>query len=256
MLVQVGGRSGRGPRPGRVVVQTLSPAARPIARAAGGGAGTLLRRGGRASGRRSATRRPRALIGLELSSPAVDKAEKGAAFVAERVAALLEGRAQVLGPGPVYARAGPSRRPRPGKNCRDGENTRRAAAVARALPAAVRRAGRAARRRRRPAVAVRRGNRYHEVMSETTKTQARRARAGRAARRGARSASSATPCCANARARSTTFDRALRKLAKRMIGIMHDAPGVGLAAPQVGVVDRADRLRRRRRPAGRSSTRS
>ena len=34
------------------------------------------------------------------------------------------------------------------------------------------------------------------------------------------------------------FDRGLRKLAKRMIRIMHDAPGVGLAAPQVGVVER------------------
>jgi peptide deformylase len=36
----------------------------------------------------------------------------------------------------------------------------------------------------------------------------------------------------------TTFDRSLRKLAKRMIRIMHDAPGVGLAAPQVGVLQR------------------
>ncbi len=35
-----------------------------------------------------------------------------------------------------------------------------------------------------------------------------------------------------------TFDRALRKLAKRMVRIMHDAPGVGLAAPQVGVLER------------------
>lgn len=34
------------------------------------------------------------------------------------------------------------------------------------------------------------------------------------------------------------FDRSLRKLAKRMIRIMHDAPGVGLAAPQVGVLER------------------
>lgn len=41
------------------------------------------------------------------------------------------------------------------------------------------------------------------------------------------------------RARDVTeFDRGLRKLAKRMIGIMHDAPGVGLAAPQVGVIQR------------------
>jgi peptide deformylase len=36
----------------------------------------------------------------------------------------------------------------------------------------------------------------------------------------------------------TSFDRNLRKLAKRMIRVMHDAPGVGLAAPQVGVVQR------------------
>ncbi len=35
-----------------------------------------------------------------------------------------------------------------------------------------------------------------------------------------------------------TFDRSLRKLAKRMIRIMHDAPGVGLAAPQIGVLQR------------------
>jgi peptide deformylase len=35
-----------------------------------------------------------------------------------------------------------------------------------------------------------------------------------------------------------TFDRGLRKLAKRMTRIMHDAPGIGLAAPQVGVLQR------------------
>ena len=41
------------------------------------------------------------------------------------------------------------------------------------------------------------------------------------------------------RAREVTeFDRSLRRLARRMIRIMHDAPGVGLAAPQVGVVQR------------------
>lgn len=36
----------------------------------------------------------------------------------------------------------------------------------------------------------------------------------------------------------TQFDRSLRKLAKRMIRTMHDAPGIGLAAPQVGVLQR------------------
>jgi peptide deformylase len=41
------------------------------------------------------------------------------------------------------------------------------------------------------------------------------------------------------RAREVTqFDRSLRKFAKKMIRIMHDAPGVGLAAPQVGVLQR------------------
>jgi peptide deformylase len=34
------------------------------------------------------------------------------------------------------------------------------------------------------------------------------------------------------------FDRSLRKFAKRMIRTLHDAPGVGLAAPQVGVLQR------------------
>jgi peptide deformylase len=36
----------------------------------------------------------------------------------------------------------------------------------------------------------------------------------------------------------TVFDRGVRKLAKRMIRIMQDAPGVGLAAPQIGVLQR------------------
>lgn len=36
----------------------------------------------------------------------------------------------------------------------------------------------------------------------------------------------------------TVFDRRLRKLTKRMIRVMHDAPGIGLAAPQLGVLQR------------------
>lgn len=36
----------------------------------------------------------------------------------------------------------------------------------------------------------------------------------------------------------TEFDRGLRKTARRMITLMHDAPGIGLAAPQVGVLQR------------------
>ena len=105
MLVQVGGRSGRGPQPGRVVVQTLSPTARPIARAA---AGQQERFYSEEVAQRRALDYPpsTSLIGLETSSPVADKAEKGAAFVAERVAALLKGEAQVLGPGPLYRERG------------------------------------------------------------------------------------------------------------------------------------------------------
>jgi peptide deformylase len=36
----------------------------------------------------------------------------------------------------------------------------------------------------------------------------------------------------------SSFDRALHKLARRMIRIMHEAPGVGLAATQLGVLQR------------------
>jgi len=36
----------------------------------------------------------------------------------------------------------------------------------------------------------------------------------------------------------TTFDDELAELSRRMIRVMHDAPGIGLAAPQLGVVRR------------------
>ncbi len=105
MLIQVGGRSGRGPRAGRVLVQTLSPAARPIALAA---AGDQERFYTEEVAARAALGYPpsTSLIGLELSSPARDKAEKGSAFVAEKLAELLGTRAEVLGPGPVYRERG------------------------------------------------------------------------------------------------------------------------------------------------------
>lgn len=35
-----------------------------------------------------------------------------------------------------------------------------------------------------------------------------------------------------------SFDRSLRDLSRRMLRIMHDAPGIGLAAPQIGVTRR------------------
>jgi primosomal protein N' (replication factor Y) len=105
MLVQVAGRSGRGLRPGRVIVQTLSPTARPIARAAAGEQERFYAE--EISQRRALDYPPTtSLVGLEMSSPVAAKAETGAAFIAARVAAVLGDGAQVLGPGPLYRERG------------------------------------------------------------------------------------------------------------------------------------------------------
>ena len=47
--------------------------------------------------------------------------------------------------------------------------------------------------------------------------------------------------------RSTRVDDALRRLAADMLETMYQAPGIGLAAPQVGRLRAADRARRRGR---------
>jgi peptide deformylase len=77
-------------------------------------------------------------------------------------------------------------------------------------------------------------------MSETTKTQTaddqELSRREREARKGIRVIGD--PVLREHAHEVAEFDRSLRKLAKRMIRIMHDAPGVGLAAPQVGVLQR------------------
>jgi peptide deformylase len=76
-------------------------------------------------------------------------------------------------------------------------------------------------------------------MSETAKTAPRVTPEERARREARREIRVIGDPVLRERAREVVaFDRALRKLARRMIGIMHDAPGVGLAAPQIGVVDR------------------
>lgn len=81
-------------------------------------------------------------------------------------------------------------------------------------------------------------NRYHGRMSETAATTRPVApsREQLEARREIRVIGD--PVLREHAREVTTFDRRLRKLAKRMIKIMHDAPGVGLAATQVGVLER------------------
>ena len=49
------------------------------------------------------------------------------------------------------------------------------------------------------------------------------------------SASSATRCCAGARVEVVDFDKELRRLVEDLTDTMLDAPGAGLAAPQIGV---------------------
>ena len=100
MLVQVGGRAGRGERPGRVLVQTLNPEARPIAMAATREherfyAGELERR--RQLGYPPAT----TLIGLEASSPDARTTGGAAAYLANAVRAALKGGEEVIGPSPM-----------------------------------------------------------------------------------------------------------------------------------------------------------
>ena len=100
MLVQVGGRSGRGEHPGRVLVQTLDPQARPIALAA---SGEHERFYDDEVARREALGYPPSstLLAVEVSSTAADKATAGAAFVATRLRAALRHDELVIGPGPL-----------------------------------------------------------------------------------------------------------------------------------------------------------
>ncbi len=105
MILQVGGRSGRGDRPGRVIVQTLSPEARPIAYAA---AGEEERFYAEEVGRRRELGYPPAaqLVGLELSGTMQEKVSIAGRFTAERLAAHLGHGEQVLGPGPLWRERG------------------------------------------------------------------------------------------------------------------------------------------------------
>ena len=105
MLVQVGGRSGRGEHPGRVIVQTLSPEARPIALAASGEEERFY---AEEMERRRVLGYPPAgtLIGLELSGTSREKVGIAGRFTAERLAARLTHGESVLGPGPLWRERG------------------------------------------------------------------------------------------------------------------------------------------------------
>ena len=105
LLVQVGGRSGRGDRPGRVIVQTLDPEARPIALAAAGKEEQFYAE--ELERRRELSYPPAGfLVGLDLSGASREKVDVAGRFTAERLAARLGDTAQVLGPGPLWRERG------------------------------------------------------------------------------------------------------------------------------------------------------
>ena len=105
MLLQVGGRSGRGSHPGRVLVQTLEPQARPIAMAAAGEHQRFYRE--ELARRQELSYPPRAtLIAVEISSQAPADAADDAGRVARRLSSMLRADEQVLGPGPLSRERG------------------------------------------------------------------------------------------------------------------------------------------------------
>jgi primosomal protein N' (replication factor Y) (superfamily II helicase) len=105
MILQVGGRSGRGERPGRVVVQTLSPEARPIAYAAAGEEERFYTE--EVERRRELGYPPAArLVGLELSGTSEEKVGVAGRFTAERLVAHLDHGELVLGPSPLWRERG------------------------------------------------------------------------------------------------------------------------------------------------------
>jgi primosomal protein N' (replication factor Y) (superfamily II helicase) len=109
LVSQLAGRSGRGERGGRVLVQTLAPDARAIRHAAGHDAagfldGELERRG--ALGYPPFGR----LVRIELTAPEAAVAARAAATVAARLAPALPDGARLLGPAPRFRLRGRHRR--------------------------------------------------------------------------------------------------------------------------------------------------
>ncbi len=101
MLIQVGGRSGRGEHPGRVIVQTLNPEARPIVLAARGEEERFYR--DEVERRRELSYPPAAsLAALEVSGRDQERVQVAGRFTAERLVARLEHDELVLGPGPLW----------------------------------------------------------------------------------------------------------------------------------------------------------
>ncbi|HEX2360108.1 MAG TPA: primosomal protein N', partial [Solirubrobacterales bacterium] len=109
LITQLAGRSGRGEAGGRVIVQTLSPEAPSVRRAAAHDAAGFL---GEELGRREALRYPpfSHLIQIELGSEREAAVEGAAEALKALVDERLPGGTDLLGPAPLFRRRGRHRR--------------------------------------------------------------------------------------------------------------------------------------------------
>jgi primosomal protein N' (replication factor Y) len=109
LVAQLAGRSGRGERGGRVLVQTLAPSAAPIAAAASHDAAGFL--AAELDRRRDFGYPPFAsLLAVELSGSDEDALAAAAAAIAAELAPRLGSDAELLGPAPRFRRRGRFRR--------------------------------------------------------------------------------------------------------------------------------------------------
>jgi primosomal protein N' (replication factor Y) len=109
LIAQLAGRSGRGERPGRVLVQTLAPDAPAIRHAARQDAAGFL--AGELERRRALRYPPFAhLVRVELSSPDSEGVELAAASAHEELTRSLPDGVELLGPAPRFRLRGRHRR--------------------------------------------------------------------------------------------------------------------------------------------------
>ncbi|HWM09233.1 MAG TPA: primosomal protein N' [Solirubrobacteraceae bacterium] len=109
LIAQLAGRAGRGPRGGRVLVQTTAPDAASIEAAARHDAEGFL--AGELERRRALRYPPFAdLVRVVVSAESVEPVRAAAAQVAEAIAAGVDALSEILGPAPLFRLRGRERR--------------------------------------------------------------------------------------------------------------------------------------------------